>query len=65
MIMSNSEDLMKPADVADMLGVPVGTLYQWRYRSEGPPSMKVGRHVRYRRSAVEDWLDKLASQETK
>lgn len=63
--MSNSDDLMKPEEVAAMLGVPVGTLYQWRYRSEGPPSMKVGRHVRYRRRAVEAWLDELTAEASK
>lgn len=32
-------------DVSDFLGVPIGTLYQWRVRGEGPPAFKVGRHV--------------------
>ena len=43
-----SERLMTLADLAELLGVPVTTLYQWRHRGEGPPGYRVGRHVRYR-----------------
>ena len=42
-------------DVCKYLGVPVGTLYQWRVRSEGPPALKLGRHLRYDRVAVREW----------
>ena len=34
-------------DVADYLGVPVTTLYQWRHRDYGPRCRRVGRHLRY------------------
>ena len=44
-------------EVAEWLGVPVGTIYAWRYRSTGPASYKVGRHVRFRRDDVESWLE--------
>jgi len=33
-------------------------LYGWRYKGEGPRGYRVGRFVRYRRSAVEAWLEK-------
>lgn len=48
-----------PEEVADYLGVPVATLYAWRYQrnGKGPKSSKVGRHVRYRWADVEAWLD--------
>ena len=39
------------------LGVPVSTLYQWRYRRIGPPSYRVGRYVRYDASSVRAWLE--------
>ena len=45
-----------PTELAAILGVPLSTLYQWRYKGEGPPACKVGRHLRYRREAVERWL---------
>ena len=34
-------------EVADFLGVPVTTLYQWRYHGLGPKSRRVGRYIRY------------------
>lgn len=50
------EKLLTVVEVADLLGVPVATLYAWRYRGEGPQGYKIGRHVRYRRSMIEVWL---------
>ena len=38
------------------LGVPVGTLYYWRCRGEGPDACKLGRHLRYRAEDVRAWL---------
>ena len=55
--MDRTERLMTLADLSDMLGIPVNTLYGWRVRGDGPPGYRVGRHVRYRRSAVEVWLE--------
>ena len=51
------ERLLTVEEVAEWLGVPVGTIYAWRYRSAGPASYKVGRHVRFRRDDVESWLE--------
>ena len=55
--MENNETLLSPQGLADLLGIPVGTIYQWNYRKVGPPALRVGRHVRYRRSEVEHWLE--------
>jgi predicted DNA-binding transcriptional regulator AlpA len=43
-------------DVSAFLGVPIGTLYQWRTRGEGPPAFKVGGHVRFDPDRVRAWL---------
>lgn len=43
--------------VAMILGVPVKTLYQWRYKGVGPAGMRVGRHLRYRAADLELWID--------
>jgi excisionase family DNA binding protein len=40
-----------------MLGIPVHTLYRWRHKGDGPVGYRVGRHVRYRREAVEASLE--------
>ena len=56
--MTNELDrLMTITDLSEMLGVPVDTLYGWRHRGEGLAGYRIGRHVRYRRAAVEAWLD--------
>ncbi|MEU0591958.1 helix-turn-helix transcriptional regulator [Streptomyces ardesiacus] len=49
--------LATPAEVAAYLGVPVKTLYQWKYRGIGPNVHKVGRHLRYRWSEVDAWVN--------
>lgn len=49
--------LLWPEQVAEMLGVPIGTLANWRYQGRGPGFLKVGRHVRYRRSDVAGWIE--------
>ncbi|MDP8928170.1 MAG: helix-turn-helix domain-containing protein [Actinomycetota bacterium] len=49
--------LLSPQQLADYLGVPVATVYRWRYEGTGPRGIKVGKHVRYRRRDVEAWLD--------
>jgi excisionase family DNA binding protein len=47
-------------DVSAYLGVPVKTLYQWKWRGEGPPVRKVGRHLRYDPAAVRNWVTQAA-----
>jgi excisionase family DNA binding protein len=50
-------ELLTVADVAAMTRLAVGTLRYWRHTgSGGPPSVKLGRRVLYRRSDVEEWL---------
>ena len=51
------EQLLSPQELSEFLHVPLATVYGWRHKSEGPPGIKVGRHVRYRRNVVEKWLD--------
>ena len=51
---------LTPDELAARLRVPKATLYQWRYRGEGPRAIKVGRHLRYRLADVERWERTLA-----
>jgi predicted DNA-binding transcriptional regulator AlpA len=52
------DDVMWSAeDVSAYLGVPVGTLYQWRYLRKGPRAAKVGRWLRYRPADVRAWFE--------
>ena len=57
MTLQAGERLMSLTDVSEMLGIPVHTLYRWRHNGDGPVGYRVGRHVRYRREAVEAWLE--------
>ncbi|MFD4204398.1 helix-turn-helix transcriptional regulator [Micromonospora tulbaghiae] len=43
------------------LGVPVSTLYQWRYRRVGPKASRVGRHLRYDPADVRAWVARQAA----
>jgi excisionase family DNA binding protein len=52
-----AQRLLRPHEVAAFLGVPLQTIYRWRYRHEGPLGYRVGRHVRYRAADVEQWLE--------
>lgn len=43
-------------DLALELGLSVDTLRRWEAQREGPPCVRAGRKVYYRRTAIEDWL---------
>lgn len=51
------EHLLSIVQVAEALAVPEATLRYWRHAGTGPATIKVGRHVRYRREDVEAWLE--------
>jgi excisionase family DNA binding protein len=55
------EPLLTVDDLARLLCVPARTIYAWRYKGSGPSGIKVGRHLRFRRSDVEQWLRALES----
>lgn len=52
--------LLSVEELAEFLGVPVRTLYQWRYKGVGPVGVRVGRHLRYRVNDVEAWIEAKA-----
>jgi excisionase family DNA binding protein len=49
--------LLSADEVAEFLGVPVATLYQWRHKGAGPEAYRVGRHLRYDPNTVRAWLE--------
>jgi predicted DNA-binding transcriptional regulator AlpA len=53
---SQCERLWTIADVSDFLCVPVQTLYHWRHRGEGPPAIRLGKHLRYDPEQVREWV---------
>lgn len=50
--------LLSAQELADYLRVPVATLYAWRYRGEGPPGFRIGKHLRYRWRDVKGWIER-------
>lgn len=50
------ERLLSAEEVAEFLGIPVATLYQWRHKGCGPDAYRVGRHLRYDPATVRAWL---------
>lgn len=55
------EQLLTAQELAEYLSVPLGTIYRWNSRGGGPPRFKFGNHTRYRRSAIEAWLQEKAA----
>lgn len=50
--------ILSTAAVAEVVGVPEGTLRYWRYMDEGPRSFRLGRHVKYHSEDVEAWVSR-------
>lgn len=51
------EPLMRVDDLADYLGVPVQTIYDWRLSGRAPRACKFGKHLRFAVSDVQEWLE--------
>jgi len=51
------EGLWGVEEVAEYLGVPVRTIYQWRTRGYGPCGRRVGRFVKYQPAKVRAWFE--------
>lgn len=58
----DDREWLTPRQLAAWLGVPVQTVYTWRHRRVGPRGHRVGKHVRFRRSDVERWLEERADE---
>lgn len=45
---------------AAFLSLSPRTLEKYRRAGVGPPAIRIGKHVRYSRRAIESWAEKLA-----
>lgn len=52
-----NDPVLTTRQVAAYLQVEVKTVYSWRLRRLGPKAAKVGKHLRFRQSDVDEWLD--------
>jgi excisionase family DNA binding protein len=57
------ERLWTEQETAAYLNVAVGTLRRWQADGTGPPALRVGRTIRYRRSDVDRWLERERDSE--
>jgi excisionase family DNA binding protein len=55
-------EFLDPQGLADLFGISVRTIYNWRSRQEGPRGYRIGGQVRYRRTEVEKWLAEQADR---
>ena len=51
------DPLVTITEFAEYLGVPVKTIYEWRQTGRGPVCVRIGRHLKFRLSDVQAWLD--------
>lgn len=49
-------ELLTVDDVCAMLRITRSALYGLRYYRKGPPAIRIGRQLRFRRADVEAWL---------
>lgn len=49
-------EYITPRQLAELLGVPLGTVRDWHRRGVAPPHYKIGGLIRYRPAEVEQWL---------
>ncbi|MFE0316572.1 MULTISPECIES: helix-turn-helix transcriptional regulator [Streptomyces] len=55
--MANKSEFMSPKELAEFLGISVASLYTMNTYGTAPRRIRVGRHIRYRRTDVDAWLD--------
>ena len=51
------DPLVTITELAEYLGVPVKTIYEWRQSGRGPVGIRIGRHLKFRLSDVQSWVD--------
>jgi excisionase family DNA binding protein len=54
---SGLDPLLSIEELAEYLGVPITTIYDWRVDGKGSCGVRVGRHVKFAVSDVLSWID--------
>jgi excisionase family DNA binding protein len=60
--MQTDDVLLTTEQLAAQLQVPVATVYRWNHVGTGPRPIHVGRHVRYRRTDIDSWIEAKAGR---
>jgi hypothetical protein len=61
--MSISDEFIPEPNLARDLSRDTRTLQRWRAQRVGPPYIRMGRQILYRRAAVREWLIALEQQQ--
>jgi len=59
------EKLLNPSQLGEILGVRPGTIYSWLSRGIDIPYVKIKGTVRFRETAVQEWLLKKEREKKK
>lgn len=51
-------DLLTPHEVAEFLGISVGSLNVWRSQKKRFPYIKIGHYVFYKKKDIMEYIDK-------
>ncbi|KQW45243.1 AlpA family transcriptional regulator [Nocardioides sp. Root1257] len=51
------DPLLSMENLAEYLGVPIATIYDWRVDGKGPRGIRVGRHVKFTTGDVLAWIE--------
>lgn len=56
---THESELLDTIEAARVLHVAPRTLIRWRNERTGPPWVRVGKQIRYRRRSLTKWLDEM------
>ena len=57
------EPALSLKELAFQLQVSIQTLYDLRSQGRGPKGFRVGRHLRFRQSEIEAWLERMEAED--
>lgn len=56
LVSPREKDFLGPEDIAGILGVSLHTVRAWRRRGYLPPAIKLGKLLRWPRTAIQAWI---------
>jgi excisionase family DNA binding protein len=48
-------EFLSVEQLAERYGVPIDTVYRWRFAGTAPKALKIGKHLRFRWADVLEW----------
>lgn len=49
-------EYVSPEEASRIIGVPLRTMQNWRFRDDGPPFTRYGQTIRYKVTDLHDWM---------